>query len=169
MKRVIASLCLIGTLGLAACATSGGSIYHPASSARGTGYSEQKLETNRFRVTFVGSDSTSAGTVQDFALLRAAELTLNMGYEWFTVVGRNTVNQDNGYGPRFSGMFGPPCGVFACGSGLYGGFWYDNYDSNRLSASLDIVMGKGAKPADPSSYDAKDVAATIRSNMAGRY
>lgn len=152
---------------VSACATGG--LYHAASSARGTGYSEQRLETDRWRVTFVGGDSTPAGVVQDYALLRAAELTMNMGYQWFTVVGRSTVAQDSGYGPRFSGLYGPPCGVFGCRSTLYGGFWYDDFDDNRLAASLDIVMGKGAKPSDPSAYDAKDVANTIRSSLRSNY
>ena len=167
MKNNIRCLALISVLALAACVSGG--LYHAASSARGSGYSEQKLETNRYRVTFTGAQSTPAGVVQDYALLRAAELTLNMGFEWFTVVGRSTVNQDSGYGPRFSGMFGPPCGVFGCRSALYGGFWYDDFDDTRLSASLDIVMGKGAKPSDPSTYDAKDVANTIRSGMRPDY
>ena len=168
MRVCIRLSALIVALALAACATDAG-LYHPASSLRGTGYSEQKLETNRWRVTFTGGPSTPAGVVQDYALLRAAELTLNMGYEWFSVAGRSTVPQDSGYGPRFSGMFGPPCGRFGCRSGLYGGFWYDDYDENRLSASLDIVMGKGPKPSDASTYDAKDVANTIRSGKRPGY
>ena len=168
MRKRSKFLALIMALALAACATAGG-LYHPASSARGSGYSEQKLETNRYRVTFTGGPSTPAGIVQDYALLRAAELTLNMGYEWFTVVGRSTVNQGDGYGPRFSGMFGPPCGIYGCRSALYGGFWYDDFDDNRLSASLDIVMGKGPKASDPATYDAKDVANTIRSSMRTGY
>jgi hypothetical protein len=154
---------LIAVLALAACETTG--LYHPASGPQATGYSEQKLETNRWRITFTGGPSTPAGVVQDYALLRAAELTLNMGYQWFTVAGRATVPQDSGYGPRFSGMFGPPCGIYRCRSGIYGGFWYDDFDENRLSASLDIVMGKGPKPNDASTYDASDVANTIRARV----
>ena len=165
--RKILVLALISTLAIAACAT--GSLYHPASNARGSGYSEQRLETNRYRVTFTGAESTPAGIVQDYALLRAAELTLSLGFEWFTVVGRSTVNQDSGYGPRFYSAFGPPCGMFGCRSGLYGGFWYDDYDTDRLSASLEIVMGKGPKPTDPSTYDASDVVKTIRSTPSQGY
>jgi hypothetical protein len=158
---------LVVVLALVGCTTTG--LYHPATSARGSGYSEQRLETNRWRVSFTGGPSTPAGVVQDFALLRAAELTLSMGYEWFIVAGRQTASQDSGYGPRFSGVWGPPCGRFGCRSAIYGGFWYDDYDENRLSASLDIVMGKGPKPPDASTYDARDVANTIRSRGATGY
>jgi len=162
MRRHIVGLALVAALAATSCATV--SIYHPASSARGIGFSEQKLETDRYRVTFTGAESTPAGIVQDYALLHAAELTLSLGYQWFTVVGRSTVNQDSGYGPGYYGLFGPPCGVFGCRSGLYGGFWYDDFDTTRLSASLEIVMGKGTKPTDPSTYDASDVVKTIRAS-----
>jgi hypothetical protein len=154
-------LALLAALLLAACAT--GSIYHPASSLRGVGYSEQKLETNRWRVSFTGDTATPAAVVQDYALLRAAELTLSLGDEWFTVAGRATVPQDSGYGPSFfAGGLGPPCGIFGCRAALYGGFWYDENDEHRLSASLDIVVGKGPKPNDANTYDARDVANTIK-------
>ena len=158
---------MVALLLVAACATS--ALYQPASSPRGTGYSEQRLETNRWRVSFTGGPSTPAGVVQDYALLRAADLTLSMGYEWFIVAGRQTASQDSGYGPRFAGMWGPPCGRFGCRSAIYGGFWYDDYDEQRLSASLDIVMGKGPRPPDANAYDARDVANTIRSRSPAGY
>jgi hypothetical protein len=159
----LTAVALVCALVLAACATA--PLYHPAASALAPGYSEQKLEANRYRVTFTGGDATPAGKVQDYALLRAAELTLSLGYDWFTVVGRSTVNQDTGYGPGYFGAFGPPCGLFGCRGGIYGGFWYDDFDNTRLSASVEIVMGKGTKPNDPSAYDARDVAKTIKAGM----
>ncbi len=125
-------------------------------------------ETNRWRVTFTGGTSTPAGAVEDFALLHAADLTLKMGFEWFTVAGRATVPQTSNYGPRYSGLYGPPCGAFGCSSAIYGGFWYDDYE-NRLSASLDIVMGKGPKPSGAATYDARDVADTIRARTRAGY
>ncbi|MFZ1992350.1 MAG: hypothetical protein WAW96_21555 [Alphaproteobacteria bacterium] len=167
MKGIRRLAPLVAVFLIAACVSQG--LYRPATSARGTGYSEQRLETNRWRVTFTGGPSTPAGMVQDFALLRAADLTLSMGYEWFIVAGRQTATQDSGYGPRFSGVWGPPCGRFGCRSAIYGGFWYDDYDQNRLSASLDIVMGRGPKPPDANAYDARDVANTIRSRSSAGY
>lgn len=164
--RVVRAVAALGAVLLIAACVSGAGLYRPATSARGSGYSEQRIETNRWRVTFTGGPSTPASVVEDFALLRAADLTLSMGYEWFTVAGRETVPQTSNYGPRYSGMFGPPCGAFGCRSAIYGGFWYDDFDENRLSASLDIVMGKGAKPADANTYDARDVASTIRARSA---
>ena len=61
--------------------------YQPA--VDGYGYSEQRIENNRFWVTFAGNDFTKADTVQKYLLYRAAELTLNYGYDYFTVVDRN--------------------------------------------------------------------------------
>ena len=61
--------------------------YQPA--VDGYGYSEQRIENNRFWVTFEGNDFTKADTVQKYLLYHAAELTLNYGYDYFTVVDRN--------------------------------------------------------------------------------
>ena len=158
---------LFSVLLIAACVTEGG-LYRAASSPRGEGFSEQQLEANRWRVTFTGGPSTPAGVVEDYALLRAADLTLSMGFDWFTVAGRTMVPQTTNYGPRYSGLFGPPCGAFGCGSAIYGGFWYDD-EEDRLSASLDIVMGKGPKPNDASTYNARDVADTIRGRTRAGY
>lgn len=161
-------LALAATILVSACASSG-SLYHPASSARTSGYSERKIEDNRYRVTFTGTQSTTAGVVQDYALLRAAELTLNMGFEWFYVVARETVEQDDG--SRGSGFYsagrsGRYCGVYGCRDGLYGGFIVGDFndDDDRLVAMVDIVMGKGTKPPNnPTVYDAQSVVNNIRS------
>jgi hypothetical protein len=53
--------------------------YQPA--ACGYGYSEQQIEDNRNRVTFAGNDRTSSDAVQNYLLYRAAEVTLDHGYD----------------------------------------------------------------------------------------
>lgn len=167
MRGIRAAAALFSVLVIAACVSDAG-LYRPATSARATGFSEQRLETNRWRITFTGGSSTPAAVVEDYALLRAADLTLSMGFEWFTVAGRETVPQNSNYGPRYSGIYGPPCGAFGCRSAIYGGFWYDD-NENRLSASLDIVMGKGPRPNDAATYNARDVADTIRGRTRAGY
>lgn len=148
---------------LASCAA--GALYHPATSDRSSGYREVLLEPGRYRVVFTGTTSTPASVVQDYALLRAAELTLNMGYTWFRVVARDTVEQDDGRG-RPTIIHTPACGVYGCRAGIYGGILLaDYYDDDRITASLEILMGKGEKPDDPDVYDAQNVANTIRSRM----
>lgn len=50
------------------------------------GYRETMLGTNMFRVVFNGNGYTSPDRIQDFALLRCSELTLNAGYSYFKVL-----------------------------------------------------------------------------------
>lgn len=80
---LILSAALLAT---AACASSGP--YRAAQSPAGFGYSHQAIEPDRYRVHFraAGRDVAKA---QDYALLRAAELTLERGYSTFEVVSRS--------------------------------------------------------------------------------
>src|SRR5262245_31991715 len=98
------------TLGLAACATP--TPYQPSlpGQANGGGYSELRLEPNRFRVNFAGNSLTSRETVEGYLLFRAAELTVQQGYDWFSIVDRETdrktrtyVDQDPFYHPWYGG------------------------------------------------------------------
>ena len=50
------------------------------------GFTDTQLAPDMFRVSFSGNAATSADRVQDFALLRAAELTLANNFKFFAVV-----------------------------------------------------------------------------------
>lgn len=54
------------------------------------GYSETRLDTNVFQVSFNGNGFTSFQKTRDFTLLRSAEITLENGYKYFTVVDAST-------------------------------------------------------------------------------
>ena len=85
--RVRGAVLGLAMLGLIGCGEP--TSYRPA--ADGYGYSEQQIETNRYRVTFAGNELTEPHTVQNYLLYRAAEITLDRGYDYFTVVDRNLV------------------------------------------------------------------------------
>jgi hypothetical protein len=144
---------LLLVLGLVACV---GDIYQPAASPRGVGWRDTQIEPDRYRITFTGTSSTDVATVQDLALLRAAELTLNRGRTWFRVVSSDVVAQDM----RRSGRVLMPYRTF-------GGFLIiEDYDNGRIVATLEIVLGQGPKPeGDARVYDAQVVANTIRARM----
>ena len=100
-------------LALAACATA--TPYQPAgfNGQRG-GYAEQRLENNRFRVSFSGNSLTSREQVEQSLLLRSAELTVESGYDWFSTVNRATDRDvrlqgipDPFYRDRYSPFWGP--------------------------------------------------------------
>jgi hypothetical protein len=50
------------------------------------GYSDTQLAPDAFRITFSGNGFTTPERTQDFALLRAADLTLSHGFHYFAIV-----------------------------------------------------------------------------------
>ena len=159
----------VAGLTLAACATP--TAYAPAgyNGQRG-GYAEQRLEANRYRVTFSGNSLTSREQVEMSLLLRSAELTVESGYDWFATVNRATARDTRFYttpDPFYSRMYGPYWGpswrFYRRGYwGAWGDpFWGNDFDVrqvDRYETMAEIVMGRGPKPAgDPNAFDARDV------------
>ena len=170
-------------MGLAACATP--TPYQPnlpGQKASG-GYSELRLEPNRFRVNFQGNTLTSRETVEGYLLFRAAELTVQQGFDWFAMVDRNTERDARTYiepdplyspwyGPRYS-FWRPSWRYYGLGYGwrtwdpFFGDpFWANRMDVRtveRFEASAEILMGRGAKPQnDPKAFDARAVMENLR-------
>lgn len=157
MKRVLACLSLCAILG--ACAMA--SPYGPAYGPRGAGYSEYRIEPGRFRVTYQGGPGAPPQQVADYALLRAAELTLAEGYDWFQITDRATSGRAGG-GPRLSlgtggGSYG---GRTAIGVGV--GTSMSLGGGPSTIQSLEIIMDRGQRPPDPNAYDARGVRDTLR-------
>lgn len=153
---------------LAACATA--TPYGPADGARGYGFSEQQIEQNRFRITFRGNSSTSRETVEDSLLFRAAELTIQQGYDYFIVEERDTearTSYSRSGGTAFYGRYGyghpfhrPRYAFPYYAYGFGWGYPYDTYTREivRYSAIAFVTMYRGEKPADnPGAFDARDV------------
>jgi hypothetical protein len=130
--------------------------YQPA--VEGYGYSDQQIEENRYRVTFAGNHLTAADTVQNYLLYRAAELTLDHGYDYFTVVDRNLDRSTTYWGtadPNFGAGYWTHSGNFVSGLGLS---TYSARPIDSYTAYADVVMFKGQKPADEvNAYDARSV------------
>lgn len=160
MNRLRYALILASiSLSLASCATP--TAYQPARS--GFGYSEQKIESDRYRVTFAGNSSTPRTTVENYLLFRAAELTLASGYDYFALSDRSTEAETryqqtvSGFGGFGRYHWGPVTEI-----GVSTGIPITEY-----AAEADIVMFKGEKKAgDLQAFDARQVqenlAATIR-------
>jgi hypothetical protein len=180
-KRSVAfAVALALAAGLAACATP--TPYQPNIRGQQTsgGYSELRLEDNRYRVTFAGNTLTSRQTVEAYLLFRAAELTVQNGFDWFAMVDRATdkstrVYADPSFGPWYGGYgyWRPYWGYYGRGYGWRGWdpfwgspFWGDTMDVrtvDRFEASAEIIMGRGTKPADnPGAFDARSVIENLR-------
>lgn len=153
---------------LAACATA--TPYGPASSGGGYGFSDQRIEENRYRITFRGNSLTSRETVENSLLFRAAELTVERGYDYFIVV-ENETEASKRYtrsSPAFYGRYGyghpfhRPYYAFPYYAYGFGwGYPYDDYSTReitRYSAVAFVAMYRGEKPDDnPQAFDARDV------------
>jgi hypothetical protein len=139
-------------LGLVGCAVP--TPYQPATD--GYGFTEQQLESNRYRVTFSGNSVTPRDVVQNYLLYRAAEVTLEKGHDYFTVVNQDIERSTVYYGSGFDGY---PFGGFGWDHRWGPGFGnYTAYPIDSYTAFADIVMGDGEKPAgEVNAYDARDV------------
>jgi hypothetical protein len=154
MKRLIpfAAIALL----LAGCASTP-TVYQASTGPGVAGFSEYRIEPGRYRVTFVGAPGAPAAQVNDYALLRAAELALRDGYDWFRVSDRFTEGRGDPNGSRLSlGVGGGNYGWHS-GVGLGVGTSFPLGGGPRLAATLEVMMGKGARPAGADVYDARGV------------
>lgn len=169
---------LAGALMLAACVTA--TPYGPAAQGGGYGFSEQRIEDNRFRIIFRGNSSTARETVENSLLFRAAELTVQQGYDYFVVVENDTERQssvrETTY-PAFYGRYGygrsfhrPYYGFPYYAYGFGWGYPYDSYtrEINRYSAIAFVTMHRGEKPDDNSqAFTAREVMSNLAPYVLG--
>ena len=78
------------------CLLSSGCSTPYQSNGLGGGYSDTRIQDNVFQVSFRGNGYTGAEKVADLALLHAAEVTLQNGYKYFTIL------ESNQYSKNFS-------------------------------------------------------------------
>ncbi len=155
--------------GLAACATAPPP-YLAASSASSLGYSETQIESNRYVVSYRAPSGADVAVREDYALLRAADLTLQNGRDWFWV-DRRTVDQHStgGYGPSVGvGVGGGSWGSHSGGSvGVGINFPLGGGGGERArGATLEVRFGEGPKPDDANAYDARAIAESLRARLA---
>lgn len=150
---------------LGACATAIGTSYAPADE-KGYGYTEQRVEADRFRITFRGDGATPPEAVEDYALLRAAELAVENGFDWFRVIARTMDAQDKGGVGIGAGVGSGSVGRrSAVGVGVGGNL--GTIGARRFyTARIEVLMGKGEPPEGDGVYDARSVIETIRARIA---
>jgi len=175
----VVALALAG--GLAACETA--TPYQPniPGQAASGGYSDVRLEPDRWRVSFRGNSLTSRETVEAYLLYRSAELTVQQGYDWFSMVERTTnrdartyYERDPFYDPWYGysywrpswRYYGPRIGWRTWDPFWHEPFWAEDVDVRtveRFEATAEILMRRGAKPVnDPRAFDARAVMDNLR-------
>ena len=158
----------VAAVNLAACQTT--PTYSAAPSANAAGYSEQQIESNRYSVTYRAPGGADAQTLNDYALLRAADLTLEHNRNWFWVDRRSLNGQGGHSGPSVGigvggGSFGHHSGV---GVGAGFSFPLGGGGPTATSATLEVRFGEGPKPDDPNAYDARSIATNLRARQASK-
>lgn len=160
LTAAIASLFILG-----ACTTA--TPYQEATDSQ-KGYISQKIESDRWQISFAGNSLTDRKTVETYLLYRAAELTDAEGFDHFRVVQRATdasrkfVPSGFGHDPFYS-RFPLSYRFYGRRGRLYGyrdPFWEDPWDYReivRYEASTEIIMGQGETPDDPSFFNADEV------------
>lgn len=159
-------------LSIAACATS--TPYGPATGDNPYGFTDQRIEENRYRIVFRGNSSTTREAVETFLLYRAAELTVQSGYDYFVVTEQDT-EENRRYStspnPAFYGRYYYGYGPYCCAFPYYAYGWgwgapyadYSTREYTRYTAIAFVTMHKGTKPADdPQAFDARSVMDNLR-------
>ena len=169
--RILAPLAALAVV--TACATA--TPYQPLRGSSG-GYAQQQIEANRYRVSFTGNRFTSRERVENYLLYRAAELTVQNGFDGFTIVRRDTerdldIRTSPGI-PRFGpyGFWRPYWRYYSRFGGHSWDPWFGDpfFDREvdvdlieRYEAQAEIVMFRGTRPNDPMSFNARQVLANL--------
>ena len=164
MTKTSTALALLAFAALAACAST--QPYGPANKSGAAGYQSLQIENNRHRVSYTDADPALA---RDRALLRAAEITMETGNEWFEITNEYTDGAASGRGgvrPSVSvGGSAGSGGYSGLGVGIGLGFPMGG-SSGKVTTNLEIVTGKGPNPDSPNAYDARSVDINLRGRAA---
>lgn len=134
---------IAATAALASACASQTPVYESRMNGGRYGYAETMIEPNRVQISYNGDTLTPRETVETYLLYRAAETTVQRGYDYFVVVAHDTdeiVRYENlsGGRPRLAGA------TFR--------------EVSRHTATADIVMFEGEKPPHiANAYDARAV------------
>lgn len=159
---------LLGSAALmAACASAPD--YRAASNAIGPGYSETPIESDRYRLSY-HLNRDDAAKAQELALRRAAELTLEKGYDTFELVSQATdVQTERDRSVRGSGsdtVVQRNCGLLGCSTSVArvpADPFYSDIERQRseVTVTLEIIMSDKDASVSPSLYDAAEVFANL--------
>ncbi len=166
MKIIVKNLFLLfSVLALSACA-SGPTAYGPVNADSSLGFKHTQIQSDRARVSFTAKDPVEA---QDYALLRAAELTLDQGFSHFKIID-GYVTDNTGRRSPLSTRVGVGVGS---GGYRYGGsrtnvgvgIGVDDIDrvlnGDKFTNTIEVMLLHSGT-SDPDVYDAQSVASSIK-------
>lgn len=111
MKKIltiVASAIAISAAGMMPnLATAQTAVYQPASDNGGAGYTSAYMGDNQYVVVFTGDSKTKRDLAANYAMLRAAELTTETGFEWFAVLSSTVKSIEQGGQDDIASRTGP--------------------------------------------------------------
>lgn len=152
-------------LALTAC---GGPTPYRAAGADGKahGFAEQAIGQDRYRVSFAGNGRTPRAVVEDYLLFRAAELTLQQGYDHFRILESNTERRAAVIDTYIEDS-APYTGHRSTRYDVVRDGYFDRFGPSysaatrerpRFTATATIRLLRGVAPGgDPQSFDARQV------------
>ena len=159
MKRLALPMLVLALASLAACETP--TVFQEATRPNAVGFSEQRIEPGRYRVSFQGGGGAPAQQVEDYTLLRAAQIAVRDGYDWFRVIDRSGYSAPPRSGSSLSIGGGSDSFGRGGGIGLGLGTTFDLSGGPAVMRSFEILAGHGPTPPGPDAYDARGVIQTI--------
>ncbi|XOV80362.1 MAG: hypothetical protein ACFHVJ_05260 [Aestuariibacter sp.] len=174
MLKLTKTVFFVSALVLSGCASMDPTPYQMASDKGEFGYTHKKLTDNQYRVSFRGNRKTDKDTIRDYALLHAADLTLEQGYDWFYISNQDMETNSKSVPSTRGGVSvttssSTSCGLLGCTTVHHPQYTGTIVESEERTQdhvnTLNITMGKG-QPENPNSvYDARALAKNIRSTI----
>jgi len=140
---------------IAACAPAPAA-YGPASaSSSGIGYDQVRIEDNRWRISYTAGSRATPAEAERLALRRASEITLQHGYEWFTIADRLIEQEGDQQSPvRVGGSLGQTFGSRGYrGTSVGVGVAISPGREQRTIVRMEIRTGSGPERPE-GAYDA---------------
>jgi len=152
MKKILMKLAMVLAVGTAVVApgvvAAKAPVYKASGPKGGVGYTTSSMGENRYAVVYTGDSRMKRDVVANYALLRAAELTSESGFEWFAVLSTSVKDIEVGSSDDMASRTGQFMG---------------NPDSTTTGAGSDQSAGSGTNesnvPMGPSTggYGGGDV------------
>lgn len=159
MRKFVITIGLCGIL--SACAT-GPTAFGPSTSDSRMGFQNTQIENDRFRVQYTARSDKDA---HNYALLRAAQITLEQNFTHFKIINGGVT--DNG--PR-----SPVSTSIGIGTGRYYGRSHSNlgvginvldlaraFQGDKVTRSIEVRL-LNASESGPDIYDAQNIVSTIK-------
>jgi hypothetical protein len=135
---------------LATACASQAPVYESRADGGRYGYAEMLVQPNRLRISYNGDTLTPRETVETYLLYRAAESTLEHGFDYFAIAAHDA--QENS---RYETIGGRP---------RLGGLTVREISNH--TAMAEIIMFEGdAPPPIANVYDAREVVQTLNTHI----